>query len=364
VSQIISPAKPASSKTLYSGKLQARHDPRFFIVSTLTRMRISPLLCTLGCALLLNACHAMPLADSAASAKQVRIDEASGLTQSVLHPALYWTHNDSRNFFDRQPTEPVLFAIDAQGRLHGELWLEGLKPYDWEAISHFKQRGRAYLLIADIGDNRARRSKGIRLHAVQEPENIQGKISRKPAWSLELRYPDGARDAEAIAVDEQENAIYILSKRDEQPQLYRAELPHARNSSQMLRLLGQIPPLNAPLETTEPGDLRVLPFTHQPVDMAFAPDRHEVAVLSYAHIYIFARSSQQSWLEALQGTPHVIHLPGARQYEGLSYSQNGQALLVVRESSKHDGTAAVPILKLERPGTLTTQRPPPAPLAY
>ena len=331
-------------------------------------MRISPLLGVLSCALLLNACHAMPLADSAASAKQVRIDEASGLTQSLNNPLLYWTHNDSRNFFDRKQTEPVLFAIDAQGALHGELWLEGLKPYDWEAISHFKQQGRAYLLIADIGDNRARRSDGISLHAVQEPESIQGKISRKPAWSLELRYPDGARDAEAMAVDEQENAIYILSKRDEQPQLYRAELPKnvdkTRNGSQMLRLLGQIPPLNAPLETSESGDLRVLPFTHQPVDMAFAPDRHEVAVLSYAHIYIFARSPQQNWLEALQGTPQVIHLPGARQYEGLSYSQDGQTLLVVRESSEHDGTAAVPILRLERPGTLTTQVPSPAPQAY
>lgn len=277
----------------------------------------------------------------------MQIDEASGLTQSIQHPNLYWTHNDSRSFFDPTPTEAVLYAVDAQGQLHGELWLDGVKPYDWEAISHFKQGDQPYLLIADIGDNRARRSRGIRLHAVQEPKTIAGKISRRPAWTLELRYPDGARDAEAMAVDEHENAIYILSKRDDKPQLYRAELPRGRNSSQILRLLGSIPPLDALVETTEPGDLRVLPFIHQPVDMAFAPDRSEVALLSYAHIYLFARSPEQSWLNALQGTPHIIHLPGARQYEGLSYSTDGQSLLVVREGV--DSASAVPMLCIKAP---------------
>jgi hypothetical protein len=297
---------------------------------------------------LLTACHAMPSADAnTPNTASTRINEASGLTQSTQHPSLFWTHNDSRDFFDPIPTEPVLFAIDAQGKLHGELWLEGVKPYDWEAISHFQSKGTSYLLIADIGDNRAKRKRGIRLHAVKEPKSIAGKVTQKPAWTLELRYPDGARDAEAIAVDEHDNAIYLLSKRDDKPQLYRAELPNGRNSSQMLHLLGSIPALDAPLESSESGDLHVLPFTHQPVDMAFAPDRSEVAVLSYAHIYIYPRSPQQGWLEVLRGAPQIIHLPGARQYEGLSYSSDGKNLLIVREGE--DTAAAVPILKIERP---------------
>ncbi|MEW5837960.1 MAG: hypothetical protein AB1717_03915 [Pseudomonadota bacterium] len=297
--------------------------------------------------LALNACHALPLTDS--STKQVRIDEASGLTQSILHPALYWTHNDSRNVFDSQPTEPLLFAINAQGELQGELWLDGIKPHDWEAISHFRQHDHAYLLIADIGDNRARRSRGIRLHAVREPSTLASTMHAQPAWTLELLYPDGARDAEALAVDSQENAIYILSKRDEKPQLYRAKLPKAGKNRQTLTLLGQIPPLNAELESSADDELHVLPFTHQPVDMAFAPDRQEVALLTYSHIYIFPRSPQQSWLQAMQGQPRVIPLPGARQYEGMSYSQDGQTLLVVRESSEYNRQAAVPVLRLARP---------------
>ncbi|MDD2894138.1 MAG: hypothetical protein PHF20_09455, partial [Halothiobacillaceae bacterium] len=202
-------------------------------------MQLRLLLCATSLSLL-SACQAMPQNADATQAR-MQIDEASGLTQSIQHPNLYWTHNDSRNFFDPTPTQAVLYAVDAQGQLHGELWLDGVKPYDWEAISHFKQDGQPYLLIADIGDNRARRSRGVRLHAVKEPKSIAGKVSRKPAWTLQLHYPDGARDAEAMAVDEHENAIYILSKRDDKPQLYRAELPQnvdkERKSSQMLRLL-------------------------------------------------------------------------------------------------------------------------------
>lgn len=298
---------------------------------------------------LLSACRVVPTSEASVQHDMVRIDEASGLTQSILHPALYWTHNDSRNIFDSQPTEPLLFAINAQGELQGELKLDGVKPYDWEAISHFRQHDQAYLLIADIGDNRARRSRGIRLHAVREPTAIASQMHAQPAWTLELHYPDGARDAEAMAVDAEENVIYILSKRDNPPQLYRAKLPKNGANKQTLTLLGQIPPLNAELESSTADEFRVLPFTHQPVDMAFAPNRQEVALLTYSHVYIFPRSPQQSWLQAMQSPSLAIPLPGARQYEGLSYSQDGQTLLVVRESGEYNRQAAVPVLQLKRP---------------
>lgn len=315
------------------------------------------LILTLAALLLLCACRTMPSSEN--TPNTLRIDEASGLTYSLTQPGIFWTHNDSRDFFDPIPTEPQLFAIDAQGKLHGELWLEGIKPYDWEAISHFKQHGKAYLLIGDIGDNSARRADGIHLTAIEEPQKVHGRLVSKPAWSLTLRYPDDPRDAESLAVDETDNAIYILSKRDNEAHLYRAELPDSRNSTQMLRLLGTIQPLDAPLDTSKPFDLKVLPFTHQPTDMAFAPDRSEVAVLSYAHIYIYPRSPQQSWLAALQGTPQVIPLPGARQYEGLSYTADGKAWLVVREDSNDAAPSdiAAPMLTVERPVPMSSIHP-------
>ncbi len=266
------------------------------------------------------------------SGLDARIDEASGLTTSTLHADRYWVHNDSRAFYDSQPTEPLLYAIGAEGRVQGELWATGLKPYDWESVSAFRLKGKSYLLIGDIGDNRARRGRGIRLDVLEEPESLSaGRVRRKPAWTLRLTYPDGPRDAEAMAVDAEEGAIYILSKRDDHPHLYRADLQANRGGTQVMRLLGEIGALDAPVVTTEPGDLKVLPYTHQPTDMAFAPDRREVAVLTYAHIYVFRREAGQDWLTALRARPRVIDLPGARQYEGLSYTRDGKGWLVVRE---------------------------------
>ncbi|MEO1750776.1 hypothetical protein [Thiofaba sp. EF100] len=260
-----------------------------------------------------------------------RVDEASGLIASPHHAGIYWIHNDSRAFFDSQPTEPLLYAIDIAGRVRGELWVEGLKPYDWEAISAFRWKGRAYLLIGDLGDNRARRTRGIRLDAIEEPGRIEGRWQLKPAWTLRLTYPDGPRDAEAMAVDGTEGAVYILSKRDLPARLYRAPLLAGKGGTRTLEYLGEITAFDAPLTTGMPSELKVLPFTHQPTDMAFAPDGGEVAVLTYAHLYVFPRQAGQSWLEALRGTPKVYDLPGARQYEGLSYSHDGKAWVIVQE---------------------------------
>jgi hypothetical protein len=274
----------------------------------------------------------------------LRIGEASGLAASFRHPGIYWVHNDSRAFFDSPSTEPLLYAIDAEGRVRGELWVDRLKPYDWEAISAFRWKGKSYLLIGDVGDNRARRGRGIRLDAVEEPSPVEGRLHVKPAWTLRLTYPDGPRDAEAMAVDEAEEVIYILSKRDTPARLYRAPLLAGKGGSRKLEYLGEIAELVAPLTTGIPSELKVLPFTHQPTDMAFAPDGGEVAVLTYAHLYVFRRPAGLSWLEALRGTPEVIDLPGARQYEGLSYSRDGVAWLIVQEG---EGS---PVLRLPRRG--------------
>ena len=272
-----------------------------------------------------------------------RIDEASGLAASIRQPGLYWAHNDSRAFFASQPTEPLFYAIDAQGQVLGELWVDGLKPYDWEAISAFRWKDRSYLVIGDVGDNRARRGRGVRLDVVEEPQEITGRLVRKPAWTLRLSYADGPRDAEAMAVDGKEKAVYILTKRDVPARLYRASLLPGKGGAAKLEYLGEIAPLDAPLTTGMPSELKVLPFTHQPTDMAFAPDGSEVAVLTYAHLYVFARKPGQPWLDVLRGTPRVVDLPGARQYEGLSYSRDGKAWVIVQEG---EGS---PVLSLPRP---------------
>ncbi len=289
------------------------------------------------------ACAASPSSGVEEARLDARLDEASGLTASLQREGRYWVHNDSRPFYASTPTEPLIYAIDSHGQVQGELMVDGLKPYDWEAIGAFRWKGRAYLLLGDLGDNRARRGRGIRLDAIEEPRELLGRLHIEPAWTLRLSYPDGPRDAEAMAVDGAEGAVYILSKRDVPARLYRAPLRPGKGGELRLEALGEIAPLDAPLSTEMSSDLKVLPFIHQPTDMAFAPNGEEVAVLTYAHLYVFSRAPGESWLDALRGVPRVIDLPGARQYEGLSYTSEGTGWLIVEEG---EGT---PVLRLPRP---------------
>ncbi|MGK4421996.1 hypothetical protein ACSLVQ_27485, partial [Klebsiella pneumoniae] len=83
------------------------------------------------------------------------------------------------------------------------------------------------LLLADIGDNNAFRP-FVTLYIVDEPEPSRlrpdAELSAAPRRTLTVLYPDGPRDAEAVAVDANEGFVYLLSKRDAVPRLYRVPL--------------------------------------------------------------------------------------------------------------------------------------------
>lgn len=276
----------------------------------------------LGSSLGLITCQTAGYTPEGVPRLEARINEASGLAASLRHPGLYYTHNDSAWLWP----QPELYLINAQGQQVGQLSLPSAQADDWEALAAFTWQQQPYLLVGDIGDNQASRHGGVMLHLIGEPENRVG--SGQPVWSLRVTYPGGPRDAEALAVDADAGFAYLLSKRTQPPQLYRVPLQPGQVQAEFL---GTIRPLDAPFVSELPSHLPVMPFLHQPTDMAFAPNGQEVSVLTYAHLYVFARKPDQSWLDALQGIPQVIDLPGARQYEGLSYTPDGQGWCIAEE---------------------------------
>src|SRR3546814_8112412 len=42
----------------------------------------------------------------------------------------------------------------------------------------------------------------------------------EPAWSIAFRWPDGARDCEAVAVDAQRGEVLLISKKRTPPELF------------------------------------------------------------------------------------------------------------------------------------------------
>lgn len=155
--------------------------------------------------------EAVCVADGAPRPLDDEIHESSGVAVSRAHDGIFWTHNDSG--------DPVLFAVDAEGRTAGRVRVSGASVEDWEDVALAPcPAGGDCLYVADIGDNDAERP-SITVYRVPEP--APGASESAPATAIRLRYPDGAHDAEALFV--LNGAIHVVTKGESGPiALYRA----------------------------------------------------------------------------------------------------------------------------------------------
>jgi hypothetical protein len=288
-------------------------------------------------ALSISAC-AMPLGMiQAGSITAPSIDEASGLAVSRLNDKILWVHNDSGD-------SARIFAIDTQGHQLATVNISGVKNIDWEDIASFVYQGEAYLLIADVGDNQAKRSQ-YQLHLIKEPDlsqlNGQKTLSVKPSWSMTFTYPDGAHDCESVAVDVAKQKILLLSKRDKLPILYELPLiaPSAQGASknasvQMInkqaKRLGEI----APLPTAMLDYVSIYTwagFAGKPTAMDISADGLSAVVLTYTHAFYFTQSQPGDWLTLFSTAPQEIALPAIKQAEAVSFSQEGSSIFITSE---------------------------------
>ena len=256
--------------------------------------------------------------------------EASGIAASRRYPDVLWAINDSRN-------KPSLYALASDGSELGQVTLAGVANIDWEDLAAFTWQGEPWLLVADVGDNRARRSQVV-LYALPEPRaNAHGRFAGavRPAWSLRFTYPDGPRDCEALAVQENTGQILLLSKRNEPPVLY--SLPLAP------------PPDERPLVATSLGPLTsipppsltdlLLPHGHarsQPTAMDLSADGRELLILTYRHAYLLRRTPDQDWANVLDQPLQTIELPDLFtlvQREAACFSADGKSLFVTGEGT-------------------------------
>ena len=147
------------------------------------------------------------------------LPEGSGLASSRRVPGRLWSHNDSG--------QPVLVALNGQGAVVGRVRVSGAAVEDWEAIAVGPCQEGSCIYIGDIGDNGANR-RSITIYRVPEPTDASG--STAAADAIRATYPDGAHDAEALAVTPKGD-ILIVTKGDTGPvALYRVP-PGARGGA-------------------------------------------------------------------------------------------------------------------------------------
>ncbi|MCO5165683.1 MAG: hypothetical protein M9894_04855 [Planctomycetes bacterium] len=238
-----------------------------------------------------------------------QIKESSGLAASRRHAGVFWTHNDSGD-------SARLFAIDAEGRTRATLAVEGAEAVDWEDIAAFTWRERAWLLVADTGDN-GRVREHVVLYLVEEPADLPATGSLRVAARVEVRYEDGAHDCESVAVDETSGTVLLVTKQrlSGRPGLYLFPLPEDLARP-------------APVLARKAVDLEVPPLT---TAMDVSPDGRLAVVLTYGDAYAFPRRDGEGWEQALGRAPIVVKLPPRRQGEALCFGHDGRSLWLTSE---------------------------------
>lgn len=288
-------------------------------------MTLSLRLSSLALLLTLAACSNGSEADGGAL-QEFRIDapaltESSGLARSQREAGLYWSHNDSGG-------PAAAYAFDESGRLRGSLVLSGAINLDWEDMSSFSEDGAPRLLLADVGDNGAIRPL-LTLHVAEEPALPAGATAELRAAALRtilMAYPDGPRDCESVTVDAQEGFIYLLSKRDAVPRLYRVPLQPVLPLV-IAEALGEIAIPRAPAGAQNPEAINWV------TGMDFDPSGTRLALVTLTRAYVYERRTGQAWAEALQQSPRALDLPDYPQIEAVTWTADGKALLISSEGS-------------------------------
>ncbi len=224
-----------------------------------------------------------------------RVNESSGVAVSRTQPGVIWTHNDSGD-------EARIFATNLSGDHLGTFEVRGAKARDWEdiALGPCPENGKSCLYIADTGDNNARR-RSVVVYVIPEPlVDGDGDQKRKTekARAIEIQYPTGPVDVEAIAVSA-EGDMYLVSKGQQ----------------------GRIVAFRLVADSVEAGVVTpvadTLPIQPQPAlgrwvtGAALAPGANLMAIRTYTEIFFFTRVSSGR----LQFTGDFCRL-GTRQPRG------------------------------------------------
>lgn len=238
------------------------------------------------------------------------LPEGSGLAASRRTPGRFWSHNDSG--------EPVLFALDGNGRVIGRLTISGAAVEDWEAVAVGPCPSGSCIYVADIGDNDAERRR-ITIYRIMEPAEASGSAAVTDVFHA--TYPDGAHDAESLLVTP-EGHLLIVTKGDTGPvSLYRFPNELRSGATVALERVGRARDQHQPAESD-----RI-------TDGAVSPDGHWI-VLRSTHALTFYRAADLlagSWQEAGRVALGTL---GEPQGEGVTFASNDSVYLMSEGGGK------------------------------
>lgn len=250
-----------------------------------------------------------------------RIDEASGMVMSRVHKDVLWILNDSNG-------GETVYGVDDAGRTVAELTLNDIENRDWEAMAPgVDESGDPALWIADIGDNDTQWP-SLRVYRVSEPKSLG--VQDVPWRRVELKYPDGAHNAETMLVDDG-GRLFVVTKEGQAASIYATPGPPELGTTVTLERVGPAPMFLTDGEISYGGA--------------------QVALRSYTSLYLFDAEGFLS--EGTDGDPGVVFpLPLQPQGETLTYSLDDQGVLVGSEGVEQ------PIYLIGLPGSSAAEESP------
>lgn len=236
-----------------------------------------------------------------------RVKESSGVAPSQKDGKVFYTHNDSGD-------SARFFKFTLDGKVQREYRVTNATAVDWEDMSSATLDGKPYLFFGDIGDNAGRRS-SIQIYRVPEP----GKRRRvKADMILDLQYPDGSHNAEALLVHPSTGDITIVTKTSSYPAgVYFLPRP-LQGGSYTLRKLGEVS-----IESTIKAGKLI-------TGAAWSPNGRAVVLRTYLGAYLFAADDPLSWFKH---APTLVRTNFDLQGEGIAFTRDGKSLITTSEGS-------------------------------
>lgn len=259
-----------------------------------------------------NYCHAQEVRHGERVAKgkvsDPVLDEISGIIPSINNLGMFWVHNDSGD-------EAKVYLIDSAANLMCTYQLDGVEAKDIEDIAWVELDGKSYVVLADIGDNLAKRTQ-ISLYIFPEPVLKLGvtddSISRSTISTKHLKYPGKARDAEAIFIDPLDKQFYLVSKRELRSILYSAEIFKENKDTYILK-----PNLSFPFTFITTADI--------------SPKRDAVVMKNLTSIFYWPLANKAPLVEALRKQPLPIPYEPEPQGEAISFDRKSDGIFTISE---------------------------------
>jgi len=245
-----------------------------------------------------------------------RLNESSGVATSLSQPGIFWTHNDSGD-------RARIYATNLAGTVLGRFRVRGADARDWEDIAIGPCLGDENdshcLYIADTGDNSGSRRRGT-IYIVPEPvvpaAAVDGEIRTERAHELRVRYPDGPRDIEALAVTP-EGDVLLVTKGTRGPiMLYQVPSNKTDKESARATLVDTLP--------IRPARR----FGNLVTAAAVSPSGRLLVVRTYTELHFFSLEDDGRWLR--KGQPCWI---GLRQPQGEAVDFVDEASVVLTSES-------------------------------